>query len=171
MGTREVAQRNGKLGGRPPGSLNKLTLEKMKVKEQYQRKVMQAAERLFGSQLHLAVGQTFLYKIRKKPIMSKGKVSRYESLPPKLVTDPEEIEQFLMGHTGQTEVDKGPGATYYFLTTKEPSAAAIRDMFDRTLDKASQPHVGDPEHPIEVNVNQITFKRYGKNSKGAKSGG
>ena len=166
----QISRENGKKGGRPKGSLNKLTLEKRKIKEEYQKKVMQAAEPLFASQLHLATGQKFLFKIRKKPILKKGKVTGYAPLPPKLVTDPVEIEHFLLRLIGQEELEKGPGATYYFITTKEPNVNAIRDMLDRTFDKASQPIKGEGEGgAIEVNVNEISFRGYGKASNKSKA--
>lgn len=156
------ARKNGKLGGRPKGSKSLKTLEKDRVRAMYNQKVLTVAERLFSSQLHLAVGQTFLYKIEKETIVGpKGGVS-YKAKPPKLVEDPSEMELYLMGLVDEDEIETGPAATYYFLTAKEPSKGAIADMLDRALDKASQPLKGDKDNPIEVNVNQITIKRYAK---------
>lgn len=103
---------------------------------------MSAADELYIAQRTLARGQTFLYKIEKERIEGpKGGVS-YRSKPPKQVTDPEEVLRYL-----EREVDKANGdiedefdrsATYYYITTKEPSNQALDSLLDRTFGKAVQ---------------------------------
>lgn len=115
----DASRLNGRKGGRPVGSKTASTLEKEAVRAAFNQKVMQSADVLYRSQMALAVGQTYLYKINlpdKKPI---------------LVVDPDEIEYYLRGD----HEDTGE-RTYYFITTKDPDGRAIDSLLDRALDKA-----------------------------------
>lgn len=98
--------------GRPPGALNKTTLEAMEVKRQYLDKVRAKADRLFNAQMNLAEGVTMLFKIRTGKDGKKGK--------PQLVTSEAEISRFIDecgGYEGTVD-----GSDYYFLTTKAPDS-------------------------------------------------
>lgn len=113
-----VSRENGRKGGRPQGSKTQATVEKEATLAAFKEKVRNSADVLYRSQMTLAIGQTYLYKVippDKKPI---------------LVTDTEEIEAFL-----REEVTEG---TYYFLTTKDPDNKAIDSLLDRTYGKAQQ---------------------------------
>lgn len=112
--------------GRPKGSLNKDTLEKKKVEEAFTRRVLNAADRLFNSQLALAEGTTYLYKIVET---GSGKDKKREHV---LVTDPDEIKQVLDEAEGTGIVDD----TYYYMTTKAPDNKAIDSLLDRAFGKA-----------------------------------
>lgn len=131
----ETSRENGKKGGRPFGSKNKTTLEKQAALERFQERVRSVVDPLFDYQLTLARGQTFLYRIDKEEI-GKGK---YRKLKPVLVTNQQEIENYLEGlvEEGDMEDDTDPAAAYYFLTTKEPSNFAIDSLLDRTFGKAA----------------------------------
>ncbi len=84
-----IARQNGMKGGRPKGSLSKTTLEKQKVMEEFKMKVLRAADVLFQAQLHLAIGQTFLYKIEKElQIGPKGGRKSQLGQPPQTPTAP-----------------------------------------------------------------------------------
>lgn len=157
-----IARENGKKGGRPKGVKNQATLEKEAVKKVVQQKILQAADVLFSAQLHVATGQTFLYKIEKEEIKGPRGGTSYKSLPPKLVTSQIEIENYLMGLIDEDEIDRGPAATYYYMTTKEPNTRAVDSMLDRALDKSTQPIAGDKDNPLQVLHNHIVVKKYGK---------
>lgn len=135
-------------GGRPKGKKSQQTLEKEAVLKAYKQRVMTYADILLDAQLTLAKGQTYLYKIEKiKVIGPKGGV-RYEPKKPELVTSKIEIEAYLEGlfKEGDLENDRDPGATYYYITTKDPDGAAINAMLDRTFGRPVQAVVTkDPE--------------------------
>lgn len=155
---------NGKKGGRPKGKKNKATLEKEAILREYRQKVLESADILFGSQLHLARGQTYLYKIEKELQIGPKGGKKYIKSKPKLVTEQWEIESYLMGHIvdGDADDDQDPDSTYYFLTTKDPDNRAIDSMLDRTFGRATQPLSSDPENPLVIQFdNAFTRKAEG----------
>jgi hypothetical protein len=131
---------NGKKGGRPKGTKNPETLLRESVLKEFRNKVMESADVLFNSQLHLARGQTYLYKIEKELQIGPKGGKKYVSSKPKIVTSTAEIESYLRGliRDGDMEDENDPNATYYFLTTKEPDNRAIDSMLDRAFGKSSQ---------------------------------
>lgn len=145
----EINRENGKKGGRRKGKLLPKTLEKMAVINAFKDKVMQSADVLFRSQLHLAVGLSYLYKIEKDVVTGPKGGKTYVKRRPELVTSQMEIENYLMGlcEEGDPDDENDPAATYYFITTRPPDNKAIDSMLDRTFDKASQPLKGDPDDP------------------------
>lgn len=148
----KISKENGKKGGRPKGKKNPATLEKEAVLAVYREKIMKSADVLFRSQLHLAAGQTYLYKIEKELQIGPKGGKKYVASRPKLVTAQSEIEEYLMGLTVEGDIDDNDdkNGTYYFITTKDPDNKAIDSMLDRALGKAVQPHAGsDGESPIE----------------------
>jgi hypothetical protein len=139
------AKEVGKLGGRPKGTKSKKTLEKEAVLAAFRERAMRASGVLFDSQLTLARGQTFLYKIEKEWVSlgetKGGKEKGYwKKLKPVLVESQTEIESYLEGmiEEGDPDDDQDRGATYYYLTTKEPNNNAIDSLLDRTFGKAAQ---------------------------------
>lgn len=144
MGTREVAQRNGKKGGRPAGRpkgmKNKATLEREAVMKAMNQRIMGIATRLLDKQLTLAMGQTYLYKIEKEKVVGpKGGIS-YRSLPAVLITDELQIRDYLDGlcEDGDAKDNSDPATAYYYITTKDPNSTAIDSMFNRAFGKAIQ---------------------------------
>lgn len=132
---------NGKKGGRPKGTKNPETLEKEATLAAYRQLGMKNAERIFYSQLHLTLGQQFLYKIEKEFVPNKkGSGGFYRNKRPKLVTKEEEIRTHLDGaiKNGDMDDDYDPAATYYFITTKESVYQAGDSILDRTYGKATQ---------------------------------
>lgn len=125
--------------GRPKGSKDPQTIAREKVTEALNQRVFQIADSLLTPQISLAKGQQFLYKIEKTKVVGpKGGVS-YKAEKPKLVTSELEIQDYLdylvNVANGDLEDDQDPGATYYFITTKEPSNMAIDSILNRTLGK------------------------------------
>lgn len=125
-------------GGRPKGSKSAATLEKEAVLKAFRERVMKNAEILLDSQMTLARGQTFLYKIEKELTIGPKGGKSYRAKKPELVISQWEIEMFLDGEVRSEPLDSGPGATYYYLTTKEPNNMAVDSLLDRTFGKAVQ---------------------------------
>lgn len=134
----QSARENGKLGGRPKGSKSKATKEKEAVLQAFRERVMSIADDLLDSQLTLAKGQTFLYKIEKELVIGPKGGKTYRNKRPVQVTEQWEIEAYLEGllEEGDKDNDNDPNATYYFLTVKEPNNNAIDSMLDRTFGKS-----------------------------------
>ncbi len=125
-------------GGRPKGRKDDRTLQKEAVLKAFRDKVMADADVLYVAQRTLAKGLTYLYKIEKEMFTGpKGGVS-YKAKPPKLVTSQWEIEAYLSDKIRDVPLEKGPEATYYYLTTEKPSGQAIDSLLDRTFGKSVQ---------------------------------
>lgn len=120
-------------GGRPKGSKNKATLEKQKVAEAFNQRVMVKADALFNAQLSLAVGSQKVFRIDET---GEGKNKKREHV---LVTDPDEIKALLDEHDGNSGIVEG---VYYYFTTVSPDNKAIDSMLNRTL--------GKPKETVEV---------------------
>ena len=121
--------------GRKKGSKLPKTLEKERVHREVKQRILRVAQILLDSQVSIARGQQFLYKIEKEKIVGpKGGVT-YKSKKPELVTNEEEIRAYLDGlvEEGDMEDERDPGATYYFITTKEPNNMAIDSMMNRAF--------------------------------------
>lgn len=132
----ETAQNNGKKGGRPKGKKSASTLEKEAVLAAFRTRVMRSADILFNSQITLAKGQTFLYKIEKY-WETAGKTKVLRKKKPQLVTAQWEIEAYLHGELNDGDLDDYE-ATYYFITTKEPNNQAADSLLDRAFGKSTQ---------------------------------
>ena len=130
------------------GALSKSTLEKKEVEKQLTERILKSVDRLFNAQLALAEGTTYLYRIDE---VGQGKEKRREHV---LVTDPEEIKQFLDEHEGGNgTVDD----TYYYLTTKSPDNKAIDSMFDRVFGKATNKTEISGKDGGEIKVNVTNY--------------
>jgi hypothetical protein len=154
--TRETASANGKKGGRPKGSKASSTLEREAVLKEFRMKVMRAADVLFTSQLHIARGQTYLYKIEKELLVGPKGGKKYVKSKPILVESQSEIEQYLLGlvEEGDPDDENDPLATYYFLTAKDPDNKAIDSLLDRTFGKATQPIDGELKASLMIAFDQ-----------------
>lgn len=112
-------------GGRPKGSKTAATLEKERVLAGLRQRIMENVDRIFDSQLSIAQGQQFLYKL------TKGRTKA------EIVDDPEVVRQYLEGQFGGGE-SINTKTEYYFITTKEPNNFAIDSMLDRAFGKSTQ---------------------------------
>jgi hypothetical protein len=110
--------------GRPQGSMNAETKERLEVKKAYQDRIAQHADRLFNSQFNLAVGEQYL--------MWRHKVGSgvKERMVTEVVDDPKIIKAFLDEELDTTDGD------FYFISTKPANGAAIDSMLDRSFGKA-----------------------------------
>ena len=142
-GTREQAIINGKKGGRKLGGKNVATIVKEQVQEKLTQRVFGIIPNLITAQASLARGQQFLYKIEKEFVKTGGtnkngeEKGYWRNLKPKLVTSEWEIQSYVDGKVeeGDMEDQNDSGATYYYITTKEPDNQAIDSLLDRVLGK------------------------------------
>jgi len=129
----------GQLGGARPGAgmpkghKTKKTME-AKVAEEYIRKrVLGALPSIMNSQMSLARGCNYLFKLEKIYDSKSGKWVIPKGRQPKIVKDKEEIAKYIAGDfEGKEECD------YYFMTTEKPDNKALDSLLDRTLGKATQ---------------------------------
>lgn len=138
--------------GRKKGRKSNATIERDLVKKHFEERVLRATDALIDAQISLARGQTFLYKIEKEWIKTgetkSGKENGYwRSKKPIIVTTQSELERYLEGLVEEGDMDdnQDPGATYYFLTTKEPNNMAIDSLHNRVH--------GKPRESLEIGVN------------------
>ncbi len=153
-----TSKENGKLGGRPKGRKNDATLEREVILKALHQRTLAAADILLDAQLVLARGQQYLFKIEKyyqTIVGNKGKKSKVlRAKPPKLVTDPLEIREYLENEIskefgGDADLND-PEATYYFITTKDPDIRAIGAMFKRTFGNSIKPVALSEEDGTEI---------------------
>jgi hypothetical protein len=132
----QASVENGKLGGRPKGSLNQATKEKKEAEKQFIARVVKSVNRLFNAQISIAEGCTYLYRIEET---GEGKKKHV------LVTSPGEIEAYL-----DSDVDE---KDYYYITTEKPDNKAIDSLMDRAFGKARQTiglDGGEEDKPIPI---------------------
>lgn len=115
-------------GGRKAGGMNAKTKELKFFEEELRQRVLKTMHPLLDAQFNLAKGCTYLYVIRTEVGPKGGRVK----LPPELVTNAAEIEEFLAGSF------EGSQDEYYYLTTEKPDNKAIDSLLDRTFGRAVQ---------------------------------
>lgn len=110
--------------GRPKGSMNKETKERIAVKNAFQERVAYNADTLFNAQFNLAKGEQYL--------MWKHKVGKgtKERTVVEVVDDPETIKAYL-----DDTLDVDPDE-FYYISTKPANGMAIDSLLDRSFGKA-----------------------------------
>ena len=125
--------------GRKPGSKSPATLEREAALKAFREMVLGQVLPLFQSQLLLAKGLTYVYRVT---IGERGGRSE-----PELVTNQDELHeaiQSISSGAGFGEIVEDVGGEdgealthrYYFITTKAPDNKAIDSMLDRALGKS-----------------------------------
>jgi len=114
--------------GRKKGKKGKKALEKDRIERTMKERIMHSADALLNSQMNLARGTQMLFKV-VTTVNNSGKRTKQK---PVLITDQEEIEQYLAGDFEDED------SVYYFITTERPDNKAIDSLFDRTFGKAVQ---------------------------------
>lgn len=112
--------------GRKQGSKNKKTLEKEKVKEQLEQRVMTNVNKLVNAQFDLATGEKYLMVTRT---IGKGSKQRRET---EIITDSEIIKRYLDEDLESSDDE------FYFMTTKPANNQALQGLLDRVFGKAPQ---------------------------------
>lgn len=138
--TPEQAKINGSKGGRPKGSKTLATLQRDAVLENWKQRVFRFADRLLDSQMTIATGQMFLYRVDKE-FVSTGKGPQggfYRKKKPVLVEDEWEIRAYVERDVegANPHDDDDGGSAYYYITAKEPNNQAIDSMLDRAAGRA-----------------------------------
>ncbi len=125
--------------GRPKGTENEETKQRRIAERDYKMRVVAHIHDLFNSQLNLARGLTYLYRIEESEDDKGKRIKKHV-----LVESPDEIRDVLDDLDGS---DSGTvDDTYYYITTKAPDIRAIDSMIDRVFGKAKQSTVlEDPE--------------------------
>ena len=108
--------------GMPKGKKTRKVIEREIELAYIKRRVSRAKDTLIDSQLSLARGLSYLYRVDKD---AKGNDKR-----PELVTAQSEIEEYLSG--------KADEDCYYHITTVKPENSAIDSLLDRTVGKPKQ---------------------------------
>lgn len=112
--------------GRPKGSMNEATKERIETKAAFIDRVNKNADKLFNSQLDLAVGEKYLMVVRT---IGTGSKQRRET---SIVTDTDTIKSFLDEELDNTDEE------YYFMTTKPADNKAIDSLLNRSFGKAEE---------------------------------
>jgi hypothetical protein len=110
--------------GRPKGSMNQETKNRLAVKKAYQDRVAKNADRLFNAQFNLAVGEQYLMWKHKVGTGTK------ERVVVEVVDDPDVIKAYL---DETLDIEDGE---WYFISTKPANGMAIDSMLDRSFGKA-----------------------------------
>lgn len=123
-------------GGRPKGSKTKESLQKEEMRQHIVDRVRRTMGPILNSQVLLATGQTFLYRIDKEE-RKVGKDTYYVNKKPVLVDNQAEIESYLERKVEEGDIDDrtDPSAAYYFITAKEPNNQAIDSLWNRGIGK------------------------------------
>lgn len=141
---RRAAGRKG--GLQKAGRVSIATLQKDLIKEHIDQRMMRATDVALDSQIAIARGLSFLYRIDKKWIPTGKDRGYWRNEKPVLVESRTEIEEYLeriAENNGDIEDDEDSGAAYYYITTKEPNNQAIDSMLNRVH--------GKPKETVDVN--------------------
>lgn len=136
--------------GRKPGSKTKATLEKQKVLEAFNQRVMAKADVLFNAQLMLAVGSMKVFRIDE--VEGEGGKTKREHVH---VTDPDEIKSLLDEHDGMSGTVDG---VYYYFTDISPDNKSIEAMMNRAFGKPTDRTeiTGKDGGPIRLKAEDLT---------------
>ncbi len=124
--------------GRPKGSMNASSKERMEIKQALQQRIANNADRLFNAQFNLAVGEQYLMRRHKTGVGTK------ERTVVDIVDDPETIKQYL-----DDSLDQGDDE-FFFISTKQANGAAIDSLLDRAFGKADSKLENSGEQKIIV---------------------
>ncbi len=119
--------------GRPRGSMNARSIERMQAKRHIIGRIISNADKIFNAQLDKAIGEKFLMvKITERG--SRGGVIREYH---EIVDDPQTIIEYLDGELeGGTSI--GDADHYYYMTTKPADNLAAANLLDRAFGKPTE---------------------------------
>lgn len=137
--------------GRPEGSQNETTRQRMIVKGRVIEGIMKNADAILNAQLNIALGAHMLFRIKEDKNGNKSK--------PEMVDDVHTIREFIEqnpgGYEGSIDSDD---STYYFITSKLPDNKAISDMFNRAFGRPNESLqlVDENDKPVPIMEVAIT---------------
>lgn len=120
--------------GRRPGSRNRTTVERAKIKQAMIDRIQANVAELLNAQLTKALGETYLMrKVTERD--SKGKVTNVYH---EVVTDQRTIIDYLDGELEGNESlnDQSDGDEFYYMNTKPADNQALMGLLDRAFGKA-----------------------------------
>lgn len=127
----DASRENGKLGGRPVGSLNPSTIKKLAIRNRFLERFEADADKIYDAQLASTLGTKFLVARDRK----SGK--------------------FIPVNEEQTKVliESGQADTLE-IWERPPSASAFTALSDRSIDRPTEhhEHSGPEGGPIEFGV-------------------
>ncbi len=132
--------------GRPKGSQNRKTKERREAEQEMIQRIIANLHPVLDAQFNLAKGASYLYRIDE---VGEGKNKRREHV---LVTDPEEIREFLDENDGAAGTVND---SYYYITTKSPDVRAIDSLLDRVFGRAKQTTELDLPPGLPVNITVV----------------
>jgi len=113
--------------GRPKHGKNQSTIVKEEAERQFKERVAKNVDRLFNSQLDLALGEKYLMVTTT---IGTGTKKRRETT---IVTNPETIKEFL-----DEEREMNSNTKYYFMSTKPANNQALEGMMNRAFGRAKE---------------------------------
>jgi len=119
--------------GMPKGMKTKKTMEKIEAETYFRQRVLDSIEKIVDSQMNLARGCQYLFKIKKIYVEKEDKYVVPKGAKPEIVKSQTEIASFLAG-----EFDDRDECDYYFMTTEKPDNKALDSLVDRVFGKARQ---------------------------------
>ena len=114
--------------GKPKGSKHKTTIEREIALEQLRQGVMMELKPVMRAALDSARGLTVMYQKKKVKNKSSGKYERTGELTK--VTNQSRVEELLRGDCS--------GDDWYYITTKDPNIASIKELWDRAFGKPKE---------------------------------
>ena len=127
--------RSGNPLGKPPGTQNKKTIDKKVAEEEFKNRILLNIQDLLTSQMNIAKGTSYLYKIVTHK-GAKGGEGRKEHI---LVTDPYEIKDFLDELEGESGVNPNTdNDDYYYISTEQPDNRALDSLINRVFGKPKE---------------------------------
>ena len=130
--------------GKPKGSKHKKTIEKELALEQLRQGILKELMPVLRAALDSARGLTVMYQRQKikvgKEFKRQGELVQ--------VTDQARVEQLLRGNK--------EGDDWYYITTKDPNVAAVKELWDRAFGKSKE--------TIEHSIKEFPIPIYGGKS-------
>lgn len=118
-------------GGRPPGRMNRASLDNMKVKEALNQRILGAVDKLYNAQMNLAIGEQVL--MRK--VTERGPKGGIVKVYHEQVTDIETIIDYLDENEGMPGTINGENDEWYYLSTRPANNMALDSLMNRALGK------------------------------------
>lgn len=121
--------------GRPKGSMDKSTKERLAIRKRFEDRIHHNADVLLNAALNKALGETYLMK-KVTERDSKGKVLRVYH---EVVTDQQTIIDYLDGELeGNTPLNEEYDDTWFYMSTKPVDMVAVKELYDRAFGKPLQ---------------------------------
>lgn len=119
---------SGNPNGRPEGGKNKKTLDREKALYELQQGIIKELKPILLAAMNSARGLTVMYQKKKVKNKSTGKYERTGEMVK--VGNQNRVQELLNGNC--------TGDDWYYITTKDPNIASIKELFDRAFGKSKE---------------------------------